>query len=62
MPAENIRTPEQVNYRTIKNDAGCIHCRLCDWDKMQVIDGIYTSECMVLKIKVDENHLCDLIC
>ena len=51
----------EYNYRST-DGPGCIHCHHCDWSKYKMkttINGIIESECMLLKIKVDENHLCD---
>jgi hypothetical protein len=51
----------EFNYRTT-NGFGCIQCIHCDKnDKFKVTENGIESECLLLIIKVDEHHICDLI-
>lgn len=52
---------EEFNYR-ITDGAGCIQCIHSDKNnKFKVTANGIESECQFLQIKVDENHICDLI-
>lgn len=61
MKLTNQQKREKFNYRT--TDGPGIHCLNCDCDiKITVTDNGIESECLLLKIKIDEHHICDLLC
>ena len=63
MNSEGIVILEKINYRQVSpGEASCIHCvNSCDNSDISD-DGIIESKCCYLKMKVDELHICDLIC
>lgn len=63
MNSEKIMILEKLNYRQVNpGDASCIHC-VNSCNNLDVSDeGILESKCCYLKMKVDELHICDLVC
>jgi len=59
MKLTNQQKREKFNYRT--TDGPGIHCLNCDI-KITVTDNGIESECLLLKIKIDEHHIYDLLC
>jgi hypothetical protein len=53
-----IKKAEEFSYRITDNEAdNCLKCECCD---MKSLDG-FEDSCKFFHIKIDENHVCDLL-
>ena len=63
MNSEGIVILEKINYRQVSpGETSCIHCVNSGNNSDISNNGIIESKCCYLKMKVDELHICDLIC
>lgn len=52
---------EEVNYRaTTVSEANCTKCKYSDWDDIRMF-GVDEALCTFFRIKIDENHVCDML-
>ena len=63
MNSEEIVILEKINYRQVSlGETSCIHCVNSRNNSDISNNGIIESKCCYLKMKVDELHICNLIC